>query len=215
MNTSQLSIDAFNKRAREYQDKYMDVSLYHDSFDVFCNAIKKENAEILELACGPGNVTRYLLNKRPDFRILGIDLAPNMLDLARKNNPEAGFQLMDCRDIGRINNKYHGIAGGFCLPYLSKEESVQLIRDAAGLLKPDGLLYLSTMEDDYSRSGIQTSSYGDQAYIYYHRADYLVAALEANGFEVIELQRKEYAAPDGTKTTDLVIIARYIAVLSI
>lgn len=215
MNKTSLAIAVFDKRAKEYQDKYMDVSMYHDSFNVFCNAIKKENAEILELACGPGNVTRYLLNKRPDFKILGIDLAPNMLELAQKNNPEAGFQLMDCRDIDRLNKKYDGIVGGFCLPYLSKEESVQLIRNAAGLLKPDGVLYLSTMEDDYSKSGFQTSSYGDQAYIHYHQADYLVAALEANGFKIMDLQRKEYAAPDGTKTTDLVIIARSNAALSI
>lgn len=210
MNKTDLAIAVFDKRAKEYQDKYMDVSLYHDSFDVFCNAIKKQGAEILELACGPGNVTRYLLDKRPDFKILGIDLATNMLDLARKNNPEAEFRLMDCRDIGRLNKKYDGIAGGFCLPYLSKEESVRLIRHAAGLLKPNGILYLSTMEDDYSKSGLQTSSYGDQAYIHYHQADYLVAALEENGFRIMDLQRKEYVAPGGAKTTDLVIIANLV-----
>jgi 23S rRNA G2069 N7-methylase RlmK/C1962 C5-methylase RlmI len=41
---------------------------------------------------------------------------------------------------------------GFCLPYLSKEEAVKLIRDAAAILNPDGVFYISTMEDDYSKS---------------------------------------------------------------
>src|SRR6476660_8726042 len=56
---SAAAVSLFNKLAKQYQDKYMDVSLYHHSFDIFCRHISKPNAEILELACGPGNITKY------------------------------------------------------------------------------------------------------------------------------------------------------------
>jgi len=207
MDKTKMAIDVFDKRANEYQARFMDVGLYHDTFDLFCNSITKENAEILELACGPGNITRYILNKRPDFKILGIDLAPNMIELAKRNNPTATFQCMDCRDIRLLGKKYDAVMCGFCLPYLSKEESVQLINDVYNLLEFNGLLYISTMEDDYAKSGLERSSSGDQMYIHYHEADYLTQALLENGFKIIEMQRKEYPKQDGSKTTDLVIIA--------
>lgn len=207
MDKTKMAIDVFDKRASEYQAKFMDVGLYHDTFDLFCSSIKKDNAEILEIACGPGNITRYLLKKRPDFQILGIDLAPNMIELAKMNNPTASFQCMDCREIRLLGKKYDAVMCGFCLPYLSKEESVQLISDVYNLLESNGLLYISTMEDDYAKSGLESSSSGDQMYIHYHEADYLTQALLENGFKIIDVQRKEYPKQDGSTTTDLVIIA--------
>ncbi|MBC7774229.1 MAG: class I SAM-dependent methyltransferase [Phycisphaerae bacterium] len=211
MSRLKTAQEIFNQYANDYQNKYMDVSLYHDSFDLFCNNITKEKADILEIACGPGNITRYLLNKRPGFKILGIDLALNMIELARINNPTAEFQLMDCRDIAILDKKYDGIMCGFCLPYLSKEESLKLIKDSAMLLKPNGVLYLSTMEDDYDKSGIQTNSGGDQVYMYFHQADYLSAALEENGFEIIELKRQDFPSQGGIETTDLLIVASKVS----
>ncbi len=208
MNKIKTAKEIFNHYAIDYQNKFMNVDLYQHSFDLFCNNIPKENAEILEIACGPGNITKYLLNIRPDFKILGIDLAPNMIELARINNPGAKFEVMDCRDIGLLPNKYDAIMCGFCLPYLSKEETINLINDATLRLKSDGVLYISTMEDDYSKSGIQTNSYGDQIYMYFHQADYLTQALQANGFKIIDLTRQDYPTQGETKTTDLLIPAR-------
>ncbi len=208
MNKIKTAKEIFNHYAIDYQNKFMNVDLYQHSFDLFCNNIPKENAEILEIACGPGNITKYLLNIRPDFKILGIDLAPNMIELARINNPEAKFEVMDCRDIGLLPNKYDAIMCGFCLPYLSKEETIKLINDATLQLKSDGVIYISTMEDDYNNSGIQTNSYGDQIYMYFHQSDYLTQALQANGFKIIDLTRQDYPTQAETKTTDLLILAR-------
>ena len=173
---------------------------------VFCNSIKKEKPEILELACGPGNITKYLLAKRPDFKILGSDLAPNMIELAKINNPTANFELMDCRAITSLSQKYDGILCGFGLPYLSKKEAIQFIKDAGQKLNKNGILYISTMEDDNSKSGFKTGSTGDKMYQNFHQTDYLTKALEENGFNVIHLERKEYIH-NNEKTIDLIIIA--------
>ena len=199
----------FNKNAFTYQGKFMDVSLYKEALDIFCAHIPKQNAAILELACGPGNITRYLLNKRPDFKILGTDLAPDMLDLAAVNNPEAEFRLMDCRDLSSTEGQYDAIMCGFGLPYLSEEEAIKLIQDSALHLNSGGVLYLSTMEEDeQNKSGIRRSSSGDELYQYYHQAAYLTDALRESGFTILSLQRIGYPANDDTTVTDLVIVAR-------
>jgi ubiquinone/menaquinone biosynthesis C-methylase UbiE len=208
MDKSKIAVDIFNKHAKGYQDKFMDVNLYGDTFDFFCNTIKKENAEILELACGPGNITKYLLGKRPDFKILGTDLAPNMIDLAKINNPTAEFQLMDCRDLGKIDKNYDAIMCGFCLPYLSKEETLKLICDASKIFNPEGIIYISTMEDDYSKSAFKKGSQGDEIFMHYYESDFLTNALEDNDFKILSSERIDSIMTDGTKVTDLVLIAR-------
>jgi ubiquinone/menaquinone biosynthesis C-methylase UbiE len=207
-NKTKIAVDLFDKCAALYQDKFMDVSLYHDTFDLFCNAVQKENVAILELACGPGNITKYLLQQRPDFKILATDLAPKMIALAEENNPTATFQLLDQKNIASLNKTYDGIMCGFGFPYLSKEEAMQLIHDSYAILNDNGVLYLSTMEDDYSKSGWQKGSTGDAIFMHYHQEDYLVEALKNVGFRIVETQRKSYSAADGNPIIDLILIAK-------
>lgn len=208
LDKTKIAVGLFDKLAESYQNRCMDVSLYSDSLNRFCDNIAKQDAAILELACGPGNVTKYLLEKRPDFKILGTDLAPRMLELAKINNPQATFELMDCRDLGKISETYDGIVCSFCLPYLSKEETAKLLQDAFKVLMPGGVLFLSTMEDDYEKSGWEKGSSGEAVFMHYHRAEFLVAELERNGFTIDDVQRKNYEGRDGAPVTDLLLIAK-------
>lgn len=208
MDHTKNAVDIFNKLASEYEAKFMNVDMYGDTFDVFCNAIKKQHAEVLELACGPGNITAYLLNKKPDLKLLGTDLSANMVELAKQNNPGAEFMIMDCRDILQLNKKYDAIMCGFCLPYLSKQAALKLIDDSSEILNPAGVIYISTMEDDNNSSGFEAGSTGDKIFMNYHEADYLIKALEKNKFKIIDLQRK-HSPPNATKkTSDLFIVAK-------
>jgi len=208
MNKTKVAVDIFNNRAVDYQNKFMDVSLYADTFNLFCNSITTQDTTILELACGPGNVTKYLLSKRPDLKLIGTDLAPNMLELAKINNPTAEFQLMDARNLSTLNKKFDALMMGFCLPYLTKEEAIKIIGDSHKILNPNGVLYISTMEDDYEKSGLKTGSKGDTMFIHYHEAEYLLNSIKDSGYTIIDIQRKKYPEQDGNITTDLIIIAK-------
>ena len=109
MDSYQITYQTWNKVASLYQDRFMDLSTYNDTYDKFCDLIKKQNPAVFEIGCGPGNITRYLLMKRPDFRMEAIDVAPGMIELAKKNNPKAHFRVMDCRQIGTLSKKFDAI----------------------------------------------------------------------------------------------------------
>jgi tRNA G46 methylase TrmB len=57
----------WNKIALLYQGRFMQLDIYNETYDFFCNSISKNAPAILEIGCGPGNITKYLLSKRPDF----------------------------------------------------------------------------------------------------------------------------------------------------
>jgi ubiquinone/menaquinone biosynthesis C-methylase UbiE len=203
-----IAVGIFDKLATLYQERFMDVSLYSDSFHAFCNAILQHRASILEVACGPGNITRFLLDLRPDLMIHGTDLSPAMLELARQNNPTAVFSLLDCRNISELDRKFNAVLCGFAFPYLSKEEAIRFIHDASLQLLPDGILYISTMEDDHSKSDWQAGSTGDLIFMHFHEAGYLKAALDIAGFTVFFEDRKSYPGAGESQVTDLILIAR-------
>ncbi len=210
MDNNKISVDTFNKCAVAYQEKYMDFSYYVDSFDKLLSYIPVGNNTLFEIGCGPGNITRYLLSMRPELTIQGIDLAPNMVQLARQNNPSATFEVMDCRDLDTLSGAYDVVVSGFCTPYLSEVEVEKLISDVRRCIKDDGIFYLSTMEGSDSDSGFQTNSKGDRCYIYYHHFKFLSKTLSENGFEILEVMRKDFPAALGVAATDLFIYAKAI-----
>ncbi len=170
----------------------MDLDLYNETYDFVCNSITRKNAKLLEIGCGPGNITKYLLSVRPDFDIFGIDIAPNMIELAKKNNPTASFAIMDSRHIDEIKTKYDGIVCGFCLPYLSHTDSQKFITDCYNLLNEDGLLYISFVEGDPNKSDFQIGPSGDRSYFYFYNLNDLNTQLVGNNFDDFKIFKVEY-----------------------
>ena len=186
----------------------MDLDLYNETYDIICNSISSDKTKILEIGCGPGNITKYLLTKRPDFDIHGIDIAPNMIELAQRNNPTASFVVMDIRDISQIKVKYDSIVCGFCLPYLSQTDSSKLISDCYNLLNDEGLIYISFVEGDPSESDFQVGSSGDRTYFYYHKLDTIKKQLTKNQFKEQKIYNVEYKKSEKEKDIYTILIAR-------
>lgn len=200
--------EAWNAVAMLYKDRFMDLDLYNGTYDAFCRLIQKQDAAIFEIGCGPGNITRYLLSQKPDFKIEAIDVAPNMVALAKSLNPGAAFKVMDCRELDAVTGPFDGIVCGFCIPYLSGADCLKLLKDCSRLLKPGGVLYLSAIEGDEAQSGYEYSSNGQyKTYVYYYQARHLQYKLKESGFEPVEPVRIHYTKADGTPQVHLVFIA--------
>lgn len=207
MDKYQQTFETWNKVARLYQEKFMDLDLYDETYDHFCQQVEKKSPHILEIGCGPGNITRYILTRRPDVKIHAVDVSPNMIRLASSNNPAASFRVMDCREIDTLTATFDAIICGFCIPYLSKQDVSKLIKDSTALLNEGGILYLSFIEGDYEQSGYETASSGDKAYVYYYQADHFQSLL-ADHFEVVALYRKSYPGGTDKMANHLIFIAR-------
>ena len=202
------TFETWNKIALLYQEKFMNLSIYNETYDFICASIPKAGASILEIGCGPGNICQYLLNKRPDYCITGIDIAPDMVALAKKNNPTASFEVMDSREISKLNQRYDGIVCGFCLPYLSAEDAKQFIQDCYTLLMDDGFMYLSFVEGDPNKSGFQVGSTGDRSYFYFYRLADLINQLKDNGFVDLQEFKVEYFRTTELKEIHTILNAR-------
>lgn len=207
MDKYKETFETWNKIANIYQEKFMGMDLYNDTYDFICNNIEKPKARILEIGCGPGNITKYLLSQRADFEVFGIDIAENMVELAEQNNPGAQFAVMDCREINKLDTKFDGIVGGFCLPYLSETESKELISNANNLLNEGGLLYLSFVEGNPEQSEFKVGS-GGRVYFNYHDLEHLKSQLLTFHFEELKTFNIKYKISETGFDIHTILIAR-------
>ena len=208
MDHCAITANAFHKHAEMYREKYMDLTMYDDYYRQFCEALRAGPARVLDAACGPGAVSRYLKAQRPELDLLGIDLAPRMVELAREAVPSAHFDVHDCRSLAELKGPFDGIISAFGLPYLSMEEATAFIQAAGQALVPGGVLYLSTMLGKPEDSGVQRTSTGDEVYIYFHSEEQIISSLHACGFAILKQAKISSPPAASKKTTDLIVIAK-------
>jgi len=66
--------------------------------DLLAQLWRLKPQSVFDLGCGPGNSTQLLLSAFPSANIVGVDLSPNMLKVARERAPGALFVEEDIED---------------------------------------------------------------------------------------------------------------------
>jgi cyclopropane fatty-acyl-phospholipid synthase-like methyltransferase len=198
----------FNRLAQEYQDTFMDVSRYAQALELFCAGLPGVAPQVLELGCGPGNISAWVLQQKPGAQLYGTDLSENMVVLAQQNNPAARFAVMDCRDMDQLKEAHDGIIASFVLPYLNYEETRRLVSDCARLLQAAGMLYLSAIEGNYNTSAPLQGSKGDWILMHYYLQEDLLHFLDENGLDLLEVFKFHTVMGKGKEIVELVLVAK-------
>ncbi|MFT4535558.1 MAG: ubiquinone/menaquinone biosynthesis C-methylase UbiE [Saprospiraceae bacterium] len=202
------TVKIFNDAAQGYQDKYMDVSPYASSLTLFCGSLSSVESDILDVACGPGNVAKFIFDMLPEVKITASDLSDCMLKLTKENVPMAETVSLDAKEIRTLGRKFDGVMASFILPYLTKSEVFQFIMDSTSILKENGILYISTMQGLNSDSGYSGPSDGVQMYMNYHEVEYLEKAFVDGHFEIISSKLQPYDYGTDNNGTDIIIIGK-------
>ena len=65
------------------------------ALDLIARIPDDEIATVVDLGCGPGNVTKFLAERWPDAELTGIDSSPEMLESFGETVPNARFAVSD------------------------------------------------------------------------------------------------------------------------
>lgn len=98
---------------------------------------------ILDLACGPGNLSRRLASAvAPGGEVVGVDLAPGMIDVARSRGiRNARFELMDIEELGFADASFDAAACGHGLQFVP--HLARALSEARRVLRPGSTLAAS------------------------------------------------------------------------
>jgi len=87
-------LSVYKKYATDFDEKIASLEIYNSSYDFLLKKIQ-DGAGVLDLACGPGNVSHYLKRYRPSLRITGVDISEEMIDIAKKRIQDGMFIVKD------------------------------------------------------------------------------------------------------------------------
>ena len=100
-----------------------------------------EGEKVLDSGCANGRLFEVLRNKKIDY--FGVDFSEKLIEIAKRNYPQAKFQVADVLSLSFPPNffdKIYSISVLHNIP--SKKFQLQYLKEARRVLKPEGLLIL-------------------------------------------------------------------------
>ncbi len=121
-----------------------DVPLYELLQEELALASGGDAHRILDLGTGTGETARRLLARHPGASLVGVDVAPGMLEVAAAALPPARVQL----HVGRLQDPlppgpFDLVASALCVHHLDGEEKADLFRRVRDALAPAGRFTLA------------------------------------------------------------------------
>ncbi len=153
--------------------------------DRFLQLIEALDPKILDVGCGNGKDTAYLMVK--GATVVGIDYSSNMLQEAKRHVQDGVFHLMDMRNLGFPNNTFDGVWANGCIYHVPKVELSQVLKEVIRVLKPLGIFSFNAKAGTGEGLEDNPKSFagGPRFYAYYTISETKECLQEA-GFEVVE-----------------------------
>ncbi|WP_372715617.1 malonyl-ACP O-methyltransferase BioC [Immundisolibacter sp.] len=140
---------AFNRAAPHYEA----VAVLQRTVEAHClerlDLITVAPGVIVDLGCGPGAAGRSLLARYKRAQVLALDLAPAMLQLARRRRRWFSAQRFVCADAEALPLAADGVDlvfSSLALPWCN--DLGQALAEAWRVLRPGGLLMFSSLGPD-------------------------------------------------------------------
>lgn len=148
-----------------------------------------KGARVLDLGCGTGMPTsRQLVDA--GFRVVGTDISPTMVELARRNVPEGEFHVADIVDLSE-EEAYDAVVAFFSLLVLPRNRIPKALTAIHRALAPGGWFCLSMVEADLDDVPIQFL--GQQVRVSCYPRDELRTVVENAGFSIEDETAFSYA----------------------
>jgi len=156
MSQSQFDLEAFRNFERTSHDKLAES--YYDAFSaVTKSAIEPllkaahvgNGTRLLDVATGPGTLAAKAAER--GARVIGIDIAPSMIELAHTLHPHLDFREGSAEELPWDSSSFDAVISGFGVGHFSRPERV--LAEFARVLVPKGRVALSWW-DGFGKSRI-------------------------------------------------------------
>lgn len=140
---SQTARDGYNKIATMYMEQR--GRLRSEKYVRQLLKYLPKQSTVLDLGCGGGAPVDDLLLKA-GHRVIGIDLSPKMIEMARKLCPRGQYLVGDIRELSEGEYSVQVVVSFYTFFHIPREEQARLLKTIASFLPKGGIL-LITMGD--------------------------------------------------------------------
>lgn len=144
MKTRETLIDSYNRLAEEYAKHYGD-ELREKPFDRlllerFAQDVPS-GKRICDLGCGSGHVTGYLKNL--GFDVIGIDISPGMIEVAKRTYHSIEFRVGDMLASDMPDESLGEIVALYSIIHVERDQLRPTLGEMLRVLVPGGSVLVS------------------------------------------------------------------------
>jgi SAM-dependent methyltransferase len=158
--------------------------------DRFADAVRG-SGRVADVGCGPGHVARYLRERGVD--VVGLDLSPQMVRIAKRLNPSIEFVVADMLALAVCEASWAGAVSFYSLIHLTGSQLQEALRQLRWALRPRAPLLIGVHRGDETRHIEEWWGHRVALDGVFFETYAFVAEVEAAGFRVEEaIERPPY-----------------------
>ncbi|WP_135829098.1 class I SAM-dependent DNA methyltransferase [Halorussus halobius] len=182
--TDRDTVATYQSVAEQYRQRHADRSGIRELVEQFLDALDDatggEPGSVVDVGCGPGWESAIFAER--GHEVVGVDLTPAFLRLAREEAPAASFARMDMRSLGLATDAVDGLWACASFLHVPRGDAPATLREFRRALRPGGVVCLSVKRGHGEREGDTYDEDGRQFTLY--RAEELRELVADAGFEV-------------------------------
>lgn len=128
-------------RTFQRNSNYREDSISKNVQKIICD-LKYTPELILDMGCGSGDSTLAIANASPDSLVIGVDLSPMMIELAKLKTQKKEFLLADAGDVKLVGESVDMIVSFAMFHEMPLLHSKKVIEEMARILKPKGTILI-------------------------------------------------------------------------
>jgi SAM-dependent methyltransferase len=188
-------IECYDKTAKNYADKFMG-ELSHKEFDrtllTAFASVNRNKGKIIDLGCGPGQTTKYLADCGCKD-VLGVDLSPEMVKVAKEINPQLNFETADMLNLSYPDKTFGAALAFYSIVHFDDAQISMAFREIKRVLVNNGHFLFSFHIGDNSIHRDEFLEQPVNVDFYFFQPKKIIELLAAAGFDLIDsLERQHY-----------------------
>jgi ubiquinone/menaquinone biosynthesis C-methylase UbiE len=196
----------FDALGSAYEEAFARSPAHRASLDWLLERLEP-GSSVLDVGSGTGRPTAETL-AGAGHRVLGVDVSPVMVELARKRVPDAVFRHADIREMPLPPDSYDAVCVYFSLLQMTRDEQSGLLERLVRALRPGGHMVLATVPVDVE--GVDVVFMGQPVRVTSFAADGFTALAAGAGLTVLRAGESLFtpAHPEAAPEPHLFLYAR-------
>ena len=152
-------------------------------------AIRGKPHKIIDLGCGTGSTTMMLKQAFPESKVLGLDLSPQMLVMAKYKAQQAGLEIQWLHELAETTNfadeEFDLVTASLLVHETPTHISQAILKEGFRLLKPGGQIIILDGHQKTLRHTEWLSDIFEEPYLQEYAAGSVDAWLGKAGFSQV------------------------------
>ena len=150
---AQLHSDTYDSLADEYEarvETYREVTTH--ALSPFITRLP-DNATVIDIGCAVGYTVEII--NAAGKQAEGIDIAPAMIEYAKKRNPDSTFVIGDFLEHPYLPESFDGALLYAFIHLFPKDTALQCMTKVVEILKPGGHIFIGTTKSAIASEGFE------------------------------------------------------------